>query len=34
MLPIEADGLPTPRRIWAVVAVSVSIAITVLDSHI
>ena len=32
MLPIEADGLPTPRRLWAVVAVSVSIAITVLDS--
>ncbi|MFC7475426.1 MFS transporter [Dankookia sp. GCM10030260] len=32
MLPAEADGLPMPRRAWAVVAVSVSIAITVLDS--
>ncbi|MBK1660652.1 MFS transporter, partial [Paracraurococcus ruber] len=28
----EQDGLPMPRRAWAVVAVSVSIAITVLDS--
>ena len=32
MLPIESDGLPMPRRVWAVAAVSVSIAITVLDS--
>ena len=32
MLPIEADGLPQPRRLLAVIAVSVSIAITVLDS--
>ncbi|NOG72445.1 MFS transporter [Roseicella sp. DB1501] len=31
-LPVEADGLPMPRRLWAVAAVSVSIAITVLDS--
>lgn len=29
---IEQDGLPMPRRLFAVVAVSVSIAITVLDS--
>src|SRR3954469_13711325 len=32
MQSLESAGLPMPRRAWAVVAISVSIGITVLDS--
>ena len=32
--PAEADGLPTPRRWWAAIAVWLAISMTVLDSAI
>ncbi|HZC17862.1 MAG TPA: MFS transporter [Caulobacteraceae bacterium] len=32
--PIEADGLPTPRRYWAILAIGLALVLAVLDSAI
>ncbi len=32
--PIESDGLPTPRRYWAIAAIALALTLSVLDSAI